>query len=85
MKNPELLTLFSWCTHLLQLPVLPLFVFDGNGRPKLKRGKAVRGNPHWIIRDMKTMLDAFGFAWVDVSVVVCILTSLTFTPGTWRG
>jgi hypothetical protein len=49
------------------MPVLPIFIFDGNGRPKLKRGKTVRGNSHWIIRDMKAMLDGFGFTWVEVS------------------
>jgi hypothetical protein len=39
-KNPEPAILLSWRTQLLQLPMLPLFVFDGKGRPKLKRGKA---------------------------------------------
>jgi hypothetical protein len=56
--------------QLLQLPVLPLFIFDGDRRPKLKRGKAVRGNNHWITQDMQAMLDAFGFAWLKVSVAV---------------
>ena len=49
-----------------------MFVFDGKGRPKPKRGKIVRGNAHWIIRDMKKMLDGFGFAWVEVSYRVSI-------------
>ena len=49
------------------MPILPTFIFDGKGRPKLKRSKTVRGNAHWIIRDMKAMLDGFGFAWAEVS------------------
>jgi len=64
-KNPELATLFVWCTRLFQLPIAPLFIFDGAGRPKTKRGKQVRGNHHWITHSMKEMLDGFGFAWAD--------------------
>jgi len=75
-KNPELAILFGWCTQLLQLPVLPLFVFDGKGCPKVKRGKAVCGNPHWITCDMKEMLGGFGFVWVEVCFVVSGLPSI---------
>jgi Holliday junction resolvase YEN1 len=59
-KSPELVTLFIWCACLLQLPVAPLFVFDGAHRPKNKQGKQVRGNEHWVTRSMKQMLDGFG-------------------------
>jgi hypothetical protein len=52
------------------MPILPTFIFDGKERPKLKRGKTVRGNAHWIIPDMKAMLDGFGFAWAVVSIGV---------------
>ncbi|KAF8055904.1 PIN domain-like protein [Lyophyllum atratum] len=64
-KNPELATLFTRCCRLLQLPILPLFVFDGPARPKTKRGKAVRGNPHWLTAGMKEMLDVLAFPWID--------------------
>ena len=57
------------------MPILPMFIFDGKGQPKLKRGKTVRGNAHWITRDMKAMLDGFGFAWVEVSFQVSISES----------
>jgi hypothetical protein len=68
------------------MPILPVFVFDGKGRPKLKRGKTVRGNAHWIIRDMKAMLDGFGFAWVEVSflLVLSISAILMVALGSWR-
>jgi hypothetical protein len=36
MKNPELATLFVRCCHLLQLPIYPVFVFDGLERPNVK-------------------------------------------------
>ena len=53
--------------QLLQMPILPVFIFDGKRCPKLKCSKTVRGNAHWIVRDLKAMLDGFGFAWVEVS------------------
>ena len=53
--------------QLLQMPILPVFIFDGKGRLKLKCSKTVHGNVHWIVQDMKAMLDGFGFAWVKVS------------------
>jgi hypothetical protein len=73
-KNPELVTLFVWCSRLFQLPVAPLFIFDGNHQPKNKRGKCVHGNQHWITHGMKEMLEGFGFAWRDV----CIFLSKGF-------
>ncbi|KAF8907241.1 PIN domain-like protein [Gymnopilus junonius] len=66
-KNPELATLYTRCNRLLQLPIHPLFVFDGPDRPRRKRGKHVRGNPHWIEQDFKLMLDTFGFAWINAA------------------
>lgn len=66
-KNPELATLFARCSRLLVLPIMPLFVFDGPNRPKIKRGKTVRGNSHWLTEGMKEMLDSLAFPWIDVS------------------
>ncbi|KAF8422836.1 PIN domain-like protein, partial [Boletus edulis BED1] len=60
-ENPELRTLFFRCCRLLQLPLLPLFVFDGPNRPAIKRGKRVGGNVHWLTQGMKNIIDAFGF------------------------
>lgn len=36
----------------------------------MKRGKQVRGNPHWIERDFKKMVKAFGWEVVDVRQVL---------------
>jgi holliday junction resolvase YEN1 len=62
-ENPELRTLFFRCTRLLSMPFLPLFVFDGPKRPKVKRGKRITGNNHWLTDGMKRIIEAFGFEW----------------------
>ncbi|KAF9228062.1 hypothetical protein BS17DRAFT_772950 [Gyrodon lividus] len=62
-ENPELRTLFFRCCRLLQVPLLPLFVFDGPKRPAVKRGKRVGGNTHWLTQGMKNIIEAFGFEW----------------------
>ncbi len=36
-ENPELRTLFFRCARLMSVPFLPLFIFDGPKRPKVKR------------------------------------------------
>jgi Holliday junction resolvase YEN1 len=43
------------------MPFLPIFVFDGPKRPKIKRGKSVGGKQHWMIHNFRVVLDAFGF------------------------
>ncbi|EDR05750.1 uncharacterized protein LACBIDRAFT_302419 [Laccaria bicolor S238N-H82] len=60
-KNPELATLFARCCRLLEEPISALFFFDGPKRASVKRGKQVRGNPHWIEHDFKKMVKAFGW------------------------
>ncbi|KZT24920.1 PIN domain-like protein, partial [Neolentinus lepideus HHB14362 ss-1] len=62
-ENPELRTLFFRCCRLMTTPFLPLFVFDGPKRPKVKRGKRVSGNAHWLTTGMKNIIEAFGFEW----------------------
>lgn len=62
-ENPELRTLFFRCCRLLQMPLLPLFVFDGPKRPSIKRGKRIGGNAHWMTTGMKNIIQAFGFEW----------------------
>ncbi|KAI0261925.1 PIN domain-like protein, partial [Gloeopeniophorella convolvens] len=62
-ENPELRTLFFRCTRLMSAPFLPLFVFDGPKRPKVKRGKRISGEKHWLVDGMKGMIEAFGFEW----------------------
>ena len=52
-------------------PFLPLFVFDGPKRPKLKRKKKVSGKDHWMISGMQEIIAAFGFEWRMVRVALC--------------
>ncbi len=40
-ENPLLRGLFFKVTALAQLPLVPVFVFDGRNRPKTKRGRCV--------------------------------------------
>ncbi|KAJ7935691.1 PIN domain-like protein [Mycena leptocephala] len=63
-ENPELVALFSRCSRLFGLPFLPLFVFDGPERPRVKRGKVISGNNHWLATSFQQMLDGFGFQWI---------------------
>lgn len=49
------------------MTMLPVFVFDGPGRPAKKRGVSVRGTPLWLENDFKSMLTAFGFPYLVVS------------------
>ncbi|KAJ7222390.1 PIN domain-like protein [Mycena pura] len=63
-ESPELVALFSRCSRLFRLPFIPIFVFDGPGRPSMKRGKLVRGNDHRLAHSFQLMLDGFGFEWI---------------------
>ena len=67
-ENPELRTLFFRCARLISVPFLPLFIFDGPKRPKVKRGKRISGEKHWLVDSMKGMIEAFGFEWRMVSL-----------------
>ncbi|OBZ71130.1 Flap endonuclease GEN 1 [Grifola frondosa] len=65
-ENPELRTLFFRLVRLLQLPVHPVFVFDGPSRPTSKRGKRVIAADHWLALGMQRFIEAFGFQWHQV-------------------
>ncbi|KAG2036965.1 PIN domain-like protein, partial [Suillus americanus] len=63
-ENPELRLLFFRLCSLARLPFLPLFVFDGDGRPKIKRGsKLGKSGSHSLTSGMKKLLDIFGMEW----------------------
>ena len=62
-ENPELRTLFFRCAKLVSVPFLPLFIFDGPKRPKVKRGKRISGENHRLVDSMKGIIEAFGFEW----------------------
>jgi Holliday junction resolvase YEN1 len=63
-RNPELRTLFYRLLKFLELPIHPLFVYDGKDKPPFKRGKAVSGRSYGnapIIRLSKVLIDLFKF------------------------
>ncbi|KAL4860416.1 hypothetical protein BDV12DRAFT_205089 [Aspergillus spectabilis] len=63
-KNPELRALFYRLLRILELPIHPLFVFDGTDKPPFKRGKAIQGQSYEcppIIQPSKALLDLFRF------------------------
>ncbi|KAJ7619593.1 PIN domain-like protein [Roridomyces roridus] len=62
-KGPALVQLFARCSRLFRLPFIPIFVFDGPARPKIKRGAVIRGNDHCLAESFQQMLDGFGFVW----------------------
>jgi Holliday junction resolvase YEN1 len=60
-RNPELHTLFYKLAWLLNSTAVPVFVFDGAGRPSMKRGRHVRQAEHWLVEDFQKLINAFGF------------------------
>lgn len=66
--NPQVRQLFFRLLNLMKLPILPLFVFDGRERPRIKRGsKLGKTGSHNLNKKMKEMLDIFGMEWREVS------------------
>jgi len=69
-ENPELRLLFYRVASMAKLPILPLFVFDGRERPKVKRGsKMGKTGSHNLTDSLKKLLDVFGMEWRMVSIV----------------
>ncbi|KAG7443108.1 PIN domain-like protein [Guyanagaster necrorhizus] len=63
-ENPELRTLFFRLEILLRNPILPLFMFDGPGRPAWKRGRRINTWSENALTDgLKAFIEAFGFEW----------------------
>ncbi|KAJ7499115.1 PIN domain-like protein [Mycena latifolia] len=60
--------LFYQLCNLSLAPLTPIFVFDGPGRPSVKRGTKVIFRPTWLIEHLKKMLINFGFHFYDVSL-----------------
>ena len=75
-ENPELRTLFYRLADLLNMCIVPVFVFDGPSRPTKKRGKNVMTQPHWLTDRFKEFIDAFGFYSHMVSTQIAALVDL---------
>lgn len=67
--NPELRLLFFRLLAFAKLPFIPIFIFDGRERPKVKRGsKKGKSGSHALTPEFKKLLDAFGLEWRMVRV-----------------
>ncbi|KAJ7181888.1 PIN domain-like protein, partial [Mycena filopes] len=57
--------IFYQLCNFSSAPVTLVFVFDGPGRPSMKRGTTVVHHPLWLIDHLKTMIKAFGYHFYD--------------------
>jgi Holliday junction resolvase YEN1 len=73
-ENPVLRLFFFRLCRLSALPVIPIFVFDGNNRPSVKRGVKVKGKAHWLTERFQHFIEAFGFYWYTVSLLFLFKT-----------
>ncbi|KAK0471339.1 PIN domain-like protein [Armillaria luteobubalina] len=63
--NPELRMLFFRLHRLAESPLVPLFVFDGRERPKIKRKRKMgKSGSHQLSQGMKELLRLFGMQWI---------------------
>ena len=68
-ENPAVRILFYRLCRLLTLPIIPVFVFDGPDRPKVKRGVNVKtGKSHWLSSPFKKFIEEFSYFWYMVSL-----------------
>lgn len=60
---PSLLMIFNRLCNLFDLPILPVFVYDGPERPKEKRGRRVFGAYQDSVgtKQMQELVSLFGF------------------------
>jgi hypothetical protein len=66
-KKLVLEKIFSQFCNLSLAPVTMVFVFDGPGRPSVKRGTRVLSRPLWLIEHLKKMITHFGFYFYEAS------------------
>ncbi|KAF9559207.1 PIN domain-like protein [Agrocybe pediades] len=53
--------LYNRLYHLALLPVTLVFVYDGAGRPSIKRGHSLVDAPLWWVNHSKALVQAFGY------------------------
>lgn len=67
--NPTLRDLFFKLCRLLRAGVLPLLVFDGRSKPKIKRGRMIKGtgfDPALTLK-MKELINIMGMNWIEAA------------------
>ncbi len=82
-ENPELYTLFYHLAALLQMPIIPVFIFDGPNQLSQKHGRTIITQPHWMTDRFKEFIEAFGFYYHMVSSRV-YLSTISFADSVLR-
>lgn len=78
-KYPELRTLFYRLARLSSSRVQPVFVLDGRDRPRVKRNKNVFLTEHWMVPDVKELVESFGFDWHQVGIFLRMSDGIELT------
>ncbi|RDB24505.1 DNA repair protein UVH3, partial [Hypsizygus marmoreus] len=60
-ENVPLQVLFWQVCRMLALPVTPIYVFDGPGRPEMKRNQKVKTEPHALTHAYQELINRAGF------------------------
>ncbi|KAF7321721.1 XPGI domain-containing protein [Mycena kentingensis (nom. inval.)] len=63
VQGSAIVRLWAWVERCSLASLLPIFVFDGLDRPKMKAGRRIRGQPHWLTEAFKKIIEGFGFEW----------------------
>lgn len=57
----ELREIFRRLSAMLNFNIVPIFVFDGDQRPNIKRNTRVMKKAHWMTQPVIEFIEAFGF------------------------
>jgi hypothetical protein len=71
-ENPELQVIFYRLARYLGTNIILLFVFDGPGRPPIKRATHVITASHWLTEPIKELVTVFGFQCHMASLVYIV-------------
>lgn len=70
---PELKVIFYRLARLFRMTTTVIVVYDGDKRPKFKRGKVVGTTPHWLTKSVRQLVELFGFINHTVNYIIRIL------------
>ncbi|KAG1763248.1 PIN domain-like protein [Suillus occidentalis] len=65
--NPALRTFLFRLSRLARYPVKLIFCYDGDQRPKIKRGHRVSTKDHWMVDPTQRILNVFNTQWLTAA------------------
>lgn len=69
-RNAVFLSIIARLGRLSELPITPVFVFDGNQREHIKRGiKQNKNKEIFQVSEIKKILAIYGFPWLQVQII----------------